>query len=326
MVPVVKANAAPRLGFELALLLILATLWGASYSFIKLGVATIPPLTLIAGRTGIAAAILVCVMRLQGVAMPRGGALWGRFLVQALANSVLPFTLIAWAEHSVDAGLAAILNAMTPVLVFLMSWVSGREESVTRRKLLGVVSGLIGVCLIIGTHAFGGLDRQLLPELAILAATACYAVAAIYGRGFRGMSPLLPATGSLLCGTAIMIPLSLIVDRPWTLSPSSSSLMALMALALFSTAFAFILYFRLIGTIGSVATMAQAYIRVPIGVAIGMTMLGEIPSSTVLIGLVFVVVSVAAMTLPSRTKALSDPRGRWLFAAAPLNASWWENR
>src|SRR5262245_34757234 len=103
---------------ELALLLLLATLWGASYTFIKLGVATIPPITFIASRTLIAGAILIAVIRLRGLAMPREAPAWRRFVFQACLNSVLPFTLIAWAERSVDAGLAVILNSTTPIFTF----------------------------------------------------------------------------------------------------------------------------------------------------------------------------------------------------------------
>src|SRR3954452_20927417 len=100
----------PNHALELALLALLATLWGASYTFIKLGVATIPPLTLIAARTMIAGILLVAIMRWRGVGLPRDAASWWRFLFQACLNSVIPFTLIAWAERALDAGLATILN------------------------------------------------------------------------------------------------------------------------------------------------------------------------------------------------------------------------
>jgi len=115
--------------------------------------------------------------------------------------------------------------------------------------------------------------------------------------------PMAPAAGSLLCGAAILIPFSLVVDRPWTLAPSASSMLALLALAVFSTALAFVIYFRLIQTLGSVGTTAQAYLRVPIGVAIGVLFLGESLSATAWIGLGCVVLGVAAMTIPARTSS-----------------------
>lgn len=232
--------------------------------------------------------------------MPRDPAVWRRFVVQALLNSVVPFTLIAWAERSVEAGLATILNSASPVMAFLGTWLITRHEQITPRKLFGVTAGIAGIGLVVGVNAFEGLGRQLIPQLAIVAATVCYAGAAIYGRSFRGLSPVAPAAGSLIVGAILLVPVSLVVDRPWTLHPSLQSLLALMALAVFSTAMAFVIYFRLIPTLGSVGTTAQAYLRVPIGVAIGIAFLGESLSPSAWLGLGCVVAGVAAMTIPSR--------------------------
>src|SRR6185295_15695554 len=130
---------------ELLLLAALATLWGASYTFIKIGVATIPPVTFIAARTLIAALILLGVLRLRGLSMPRDRLSWKRFAIQAALNSVLPFTLIAWAELSLDAGLAVILNSTTPIFTFLITIAITRHEPTTLRKFLGVIAGMAGI-------------------------------------------------------------------------------------------------------------------------------------------------------------------------------------
>jgi drug/metabolite transporter (DMT)-like permease len=288
---------------ELALLALLATLWGASYTFIKLGVATIPPVTLIAARTLIAGLLLLAVMRWRGLSLPRDAATWRRFLFQACLNSVIPFTLIAWAERSLDAGLATILNSTAPVFTFLLTFAITRHEPVTARKLFGVLAGLAGTCLIVGVQALGGIGEQFVAQIAVVVATICYAGAAVFSRGFKNLDPMAPAAGSLLCGAAILVPLSLVVDHPWTLAPSASSMLALLGLAVFSTALAFVIYFRLIQTLGSVGTTAQAYLRVPIGVAIGVLFLGESLTPTAWIGLSCVVIGVAAMTIPARTAA-----------------------
>jgi len=290
----------PVMANEFALLLLLATLWGASYTFIKLGVATIPPITLIAARTSIAGVLLLVIMRWRGSRMPRDAATWRRFLFQACLNSVIPFTLIAWAERSLDAGLATILNSTSPIFTFLLTLAITRHEALTARKLFGVVVGMAGICLIVGVQALGGLGEQLAAQIATVVATICYAGAAIFSRGFKGLDPVAPAAGSLLCGAAILIPVSLVVDRPWTLAPSMSSMLALLGLTVFSTAFAFVIYFRLIQTLGSVGTTAQAYLRVPIGVALGVLFLGESLSPTAWIGLGCVVTGVAAMTIAAR--------------------------
>ena len=285
---------------DILLLILLSTLWGASYTFIRVGVETIPPVTLIAARTLIAGLLLIGWMSVSGVAMPRSWAIWKRLFVQAFFNSVIPFTLIAWAEQYVEAGVATILNSTAPVFVFFVTWFLTKHESVTTRKLVGVIAGLLGICLIIGFSALNGLGDQVLPQLAIVAATICYAGAAIFGRSFQGLSPLVPAAGSLIAGAIVLIPISLIFDRPWALQPSFNSTAALLWLSVFSTAIAFVIYFRLIQTLGSVGTTSQAYLRVPIGVAIGAILLGESLSPTIWMGLGCVVIGVAAMTIHAR--------------------------
>jgi drug/metabolite transporter (DMT)-like permease len=196
-----------------------------------------------------------------------------------------------------------ILNSTSPIFAFLLTAALTRHEPVTGRKLLGVVAGIAGTCLIVGVQALEGFGRELWAQLAIVAATVCYAGAAILGRGFKGLDPIMPAAGSLICGAAILMPVSLAVDRPWMLIPSWQSVFALLGLSVFSTALAFVIYFRLVQTLGSVGTTAQAYLRVPIGVAIGIIFLGETLTSTAGAGLVCVIIGVAAMTIPARARA-----------------------
>nr|WP_313904664.1 EamA family transporter [Rhizobium bangladeshense] len=295
----------PNLARELVLLLVLATLWGSSYTFIKIGVETIPPVTLIAVRTLIAGAILLAVLRHRHVRLPSDRATWRLFVVQACLNSVIPFTLIAWAEQSVDAGLAVILNSATPIFTFLLTVSMTRHEQVAVRKLFGVVAGLAGICLVVGVEALGGLGESLMAQLAIILATICYAGAAIFSKNFRGLDPGVPAAGSLISGAVILMPISLVVDRPWALDPSAASVLALLALSAFSTALAFTIYFRLVQTLGSVGTTSQAYLRVPIGVAIGIAFLGERLSPTAWIGLICVILGVIAMTVSRTTQTRS---------------------
>jgi drug/metabolite transporter (DMT)-like permease len=289
-----------NLARELALLLLLATLWGASYTFIRVGVATIPPITLIAARTAIAGIMLWAVMLWRGMRLPSDAANWRRFLFQACLNSVIPWTLLAFGERTLEAGLATILNSTSPIFTVLLSLAVSRREALTPRKLVGVVTGMAGISLIVGVQALGGFGQQLMAQILTVLAAVCYAGAAIFGRGFKNLDPIAPAAGSLICGAAILIPASLSMERPWMLEPSTSSVLALIALAVFSTALAFVIYFRLIRTLGSVGTTAQAYLRVPVGVAFGVMLLGERPSATAWIGLACVVVGVGAMTIPAR--------------------------
>ncbi|WP_316238818.1 DMT family transporter [Bradyrhizobium sp. SZCCHNR1015] len=298
-----RSSDLPR---DLALLLLLSTLWGASYTLIRIGVETIPPLTLIAARTLIAGLLLAAIIRSRGLAWPRERRIWQRFLIQAGLNSVVPFTLIAWAERTIEAGLSTILNATSPIFTFLLTALVTRHEPVTLRKLIGVAAGLAGTSLIVGVEALHGLGQQLWAQLAIVAATICYAGAAILGKSFKGLDPMLPAAGSLLSGAAVLIPVALVVDHPWALAPSLRSVLALSALATVSTAAAMVIYFRLVQTLGSIGATAQSYLRVPIGVAIAVAGLGEHLAPTAWIGLGCIIIGVLAMTMPVRKAVTKD--------------------
>ena len=295
-----------RTAINLALLVLLATLWGAAYTLVKVGVETISPLTLISARTLIAGSILLAIMRLRGIALPRDPAVWKRFMIQACLNSVIPFTLIAYAERHVGAGLATILGSNAPIFAFLLALLFVRHERPTLRQSFGVAAGLAGICLVVGVDALNGLGQDVVAQLALVFSAVMFGAAALFGRNFNGLDSMVPAAGSMICGAIILTPLSLIIDRPWALTPSTASIVALIALAVFSTALAFVIYFRLIQTLGSVGTTAQAYLRVPLGVGLGVVFLGETLSPTVWIGLVCVVAGIAAMTIPARS---TKPRG-----------------
>src|SRR5262249_17041056 len=154
-------------------------------------------------------------------------------------------------------------------------------------KLLGALTGIAGICLIVGVEALGGIGEELLAEFAIVAATLCFAGAAIFGRSFGTLDPMVPAAGSMLCGSLVLIPVRLVEEQAWTIVPSAASVMALIGLSVFSTAFAFVLYFRLVQTLGSIGVTTQAYLRVPIGVGIGVMFLGESLAPSALAGLAF---------------------------------------
>lgn len=290
---------------ELGLLVLLSCLWGSSYTLIKIGIETIPPVTLIAARTAIAGAVLVAILYMRSLRLPKNWRLWRGFALQAVFNSVVPFTLIAWAEHHIDAGLAVVLNSLTPVFTFLLTLLITRHEATSARKLLGVVLGLAGTVAMIGMEALNGLGNVVLAQLAVVVATVFYAGAAIFGKSFKDIDPMIPAAGSLICGTGMLFPVSMMVDRPWQLEPSTSSILALVGLSVFSTAAAFTIYFRLMRTLGSLGATAQAYVRVPVGVAIGVVFLGEQVQPATMVGLICILTGVLAMTLPSRRASLS---------------------
>ena len=285
----------------MALVFLLALLWGSSYPQIKVAVETIPPLTVAALRSLIAGVLLLAFLGPTGARQ-----LWkaatgsSQLFTQAVFNCILPWMLLAWAVRSIDAGLATILNSLSPIFIFLMTWGITRHEPATPRKFVGVALGLVGVLAIVGVNALSGIGRHTLAELACVAGAFCYGIAAIVGRRFDGVSPLLPAAGSTLWAAVVLVPIALVVDEPWTLTPSIESILCMASLAVFSTGFAFVVYFRLLATVGSIAMSSQSYLRIVVGVGLGMVFLGERLSAGAIIGLPLVLAGVVAMTLPPR--------------------------
>lgn len=283
---------APNRAVELGFLGLLALFWGASYLFVKIALGSIPPLTLIAARVSIAALLLCAVVRWQGAALPRDGATWRALFVQALFNSILSWTVLAWGQQYVPSGLAGVLNSTSPIFAFFITLLWTRHEAVGVLKLIGALLGLGGVVLILGVGVLGGLGQQVAAQLAVLVGAVLYALAAIYGKRFQGVPPAATAAGTMIWATIVLVPACLVVDRPWTLAPSTEAVAAALALAVFSTAGALLIYFRLVRTLGSLGVTSQSYLRSGVSVLLGMIVLGEPFTWSVGVGLCAVVVSV----------------------------------
>ena len=294
-------TSTPRIGVELQFLALLACLWGASHTLIAVAIETTPPFTIVASRVAIAAAVLVLVARSRGVALAPLRASWSLLVVQALLLNAVPFTLITWGQQFIDSGLAGVLNATPPVFTFLITLLVTRHEPATPQKLIGILCGLGGVVLIVGADALRGLDAQTVGQLAIVGASLCYGFAAVNGRRLAHLPPLASATGTMVCSAVLMVPLAVLVERPWTLSPSFASLGAIGALALFSTALATLVYFRLLSTLGSIGTSSNSYLRAAVSVVLGVIFLGERPGWTVLVGLAMIVLAVTGINGQFRT-------------------------
>ena len=279
---------------------LLALLWGAGFPLIKVAVETIPPLTVAAIRAALGGLLLLALLgprlRTWWQAAREGDA----FLSQAMFNVVLPWVLVAWASRIIDAKLTTILNSLSPIFIFLITWAITRHEPATGRKFLGVGLGLAGVVAIVGPSALAGLGSHLAAELACVAGSLCYGIAAVIGRRYDKMPALVPAAGSALTGAAILVPLALAIDG-WPTGASARSLAAVVALAVFSTGAAFVVYFRLLSTIGSIATASQAYLRIVIGVGLSVAFLGERLEPSHGVGLALVVAGVVAMTIRRKT-------------------------
>ena len=287
-----------RLVFELLLLGLLACIWGSSYLFIKLAVASIPPISLIAMRVAIAALFLLAVVRLQDERLPRDAVTWRRLLVQAFLNSIASWTLLAWGQQYVDSSLAGVLTSTSPIFVFLITLLVTRHEAVTGWKVAGAALGVAGVIVVLGANALGGLGRDTAAQAALLTGAFLYGCGAIYGRRFAHLPPAVTAAGTMIWASLWLVPLSLIVDRPWTLRPTTASLLAALVLAILCTGCALILYFRLARTLGSMGLASQSYLRAGVSVLLGMIVLGEQVAPAVGLGLLCIILGVAAINLP----------------------------
>lgn len=282
-----------------ALLFALAAIWGASFVLIKLAVEAIVPMTLVAARLVLAAAAMLVYLWATGRRLPRGGALWRDFAVIAVTGNILPFALITWGEVIIDSGLAAVLMAIMPLSTLALAHVFTRDDRLSPVKLAGMLVGLGGVLVLVGPDALAGFGREVLAQIAVAGAAVSYAVANVYTRVRRVVE--LPAAvtsaGVLLSAAILAVPLSLIVDRPWDLAPTSESLVALLILALVCTSLAYLILFHLISTTSATFVAFINYLVPVFGVAWGALILGETLRAETLAGLLLILAGIAISRL-----------------------------
>ncbi|WP_284734605.1 DMT family transporter [Sphingosinicella terrae] len=282
-----------------ATLILLAILWGGSFFFIDVAVGSVTPMSMVLARVVIAAAILLAILKATGRPLPFARATALPFLVLALFNNAVPFTLFAWGQQHIASGLASILNATTPLWAVLVTHFFTADEKATPLKVIGVAVGFAGVAAMIGGDLLldiGG--ASLLAQLACLGATLCYALAGVHARRFRamGVPPMTVSAGQLLASALVMLPLVLLFEPPWRASaPTGSAILAIIGLATISTALAYILYFRLIERAGATnAILVTFLIPVP-AIALGALFLGETLAPRHFGGLALIVLGLAAI-------------------------------
>jgi drug/metabolite transporter (DMT)-like permease len=279
------------------LLLVLALIWGAAFFFIHVAVAHVAPLTYVWLRLMIAAAGLLAWMRFKGEKLSLPLPVWGAMLVLALLNNVIPFALFGWAQQHIASGLASILNATTPIWGVVVAHIATSDERMTPAKLIGVVIGFVGVATMIGPDLLASGD-SLLPQLACIAASLCYALAGVWARRFKpmGLKPLKVATAQLLVGALIMTPVSLTVSQPWIGgSPSLAALGAIAVLALACTALGYVLYFRLIDSAGATNATLVTLLVPPFAILLGALFLGEVLTGGQFMGFAFTALGLAVI-------------------------------
>ena len=255
----------------------LAALWGPSFLFIKIAVAEIPPLTLVVGRVGIGAVLIYLVLRLRGRNLPRFGPVWKHFAVMAFFQNALPFALFNWGEQHIDSALAAILNGTTPLFTILLAHIFVEDDRLTMDKLLGVVVGFAGLLTLIAPSLFEGFQATTWGLLAVTLAAASYGIAIVYSRlNLRGLPPLVAPTAQLSLATLYMLPLSLLIEQPFRLpGPSLNAIGSLLALAIFGTAMAFVVYYYVLERTSATNISMVTYLVPIFGVILGVVVLSE---------------------------------------------------
>jgi len=263
---------------EWALLIALSVLWGGSFFFVGVAVAELPTFTIVALRVLLAALALLVFLKAVGISIPSSAKAWRAFAVMGVLNNVIPFSLIVWGQAHIASGLASILNATTPLFtVAVAHWLTA-DEKLTPSRAAGVAVGFVGVVVMIGPVALQGFGADLLAQLACLAAALSYAFAGVFGRRFRalGLAPLQTALGQVAASSMLLVPLALLVDRPWTLQmPGHATWLSVIGLAVLSTALAYGLYFRILARAGATNVLLVTFLVPVSAILLGALVLSE---------------------------------------------------
>lgn len=281
---------------EWLLLVLLALLWGASFFFVEVTLESFGPFSVVLGRVGLAAVTLWVILAAKRLKVPRSPDVWLAFLCMGAINNMIPFSLIVWAQTEITGSLASILNATIPLFTVIVAHAFTRDEKLSGGKLSGVVVGFTGVVVIIGPDALSGVGANALAQVAVLFAAVSYSFAGVFGRRFSGLSPLAVAAGQVTCSTLLLAPLALALERPWTgPAPGLGAAGALVALAVFSTALAYVIYFRILATAGATNLLLVAFLIPVTAMLLGIPILGESLGYEDVTGMLLIAAGLGAM-------------------------------
>jgi drug/metabolite transporter (DMT)-like permease len=278
--------------FDAGLLLLLGVMWGFSFLFIKVAVSEVSPLWVVASRTTVASLVLVLVLQIRGARLPLNPVLWLNLLVLAVASNIAPWTIVAWAEQFIPSGIAAVLNALTPIVTLGFAALVGIER-MTGTKIAGLVAALVGTAIVVsGEFAVAG---RAIPALAVVGATSFYAVGAVYAKRYVSgrERPLVIATGQVVIAAVVSIPAAWLVGpTPAWGELSGAAIGSLGALGALGTGFAFLLFYVLIERVGATNATMVTYLIPIVGLVAGWAILGERFGPHVLLGTVVIVVGI----------------------------------
>lgn len=279
-----------------ALLLLLGLLWGGSFFFARIAVQEVPPFTLVFLRLGLAALALHIYLRGRFGTYTILRDHWRAFAVMGFINNALPHTLIFFGQTEIGAGLASILNATTPVWTVIIANQWTPDEKLTANKLTGCLLGLVGTALLIGPSLTATASAPLWALLLPIGAAISYGFSATYGKRFRGMAAPVTATGQLTASSLMMLPVALLLDRPWELPvPTVEAALSIIALALLCTAFAYLLFFRILSMAGATNASLVTLLVPPSAILLGVLFLDETLGWTDLAGMAVIALGLVIL-------------------------------
>ncbi|MDD9937076.1 MAG: DMT family transporter [Myxococcales bacterium] len=287
---------APAKAHDWLLLSLLSVLWGTAFTFTRTALDGLPPLSVAAGRILLGALLLTAIAYGRGTPLPRDGARWRWFGVLALFGNALPFFAIGWGQERVDSGLAGILMAVMPLATLVLAHFYVESDRITAPKAAGFVLGFAGIVVLMGPEALselGGSDSQVFRQAAVLGGALCYALYAVLVPRAPETPPLLLAAGSLIMASLVMVPLAVLIDRPWELSPGGGSLLAVSWLGVVATALATLIYFRLLSRTGPTFVALINFLIPLVALAAGMLAMGEEPGKRVWLALGLILAGLA---------------------------------
>jgi drug/metabolite transporter (DMT)-like permease len=261
---------------EWTLLITLSVLWGGTFFLAEVALREIGPLTLVFYRVGLAAVALIVMVYATGHRLPHGIAPWSALFVMGALNNLVPFSLIFWGQTRITGGLAAILNATTPLFTVVLAHFLTRDEKLTSNRSAGVVLGIVGVAIMVGPEALRELGFHLLAQIAVLGAALSYALAGIFGRRFQDVPPIVSAAGQVTATTVMMLPIVVLLEGSWpdvALGPPTIG--AIFGLALLSTALAYLIYFRILASAGATNLLLVTFLIPVSAIVLGASILGE---------------------------------------------------
>ncbi|MCY3755327.1 MAG: DMT family transporter [Alphaproteobacteria bacterium] len=278
------------------LLAALSLVWGGSFFFAEVALAALPPFTIVVARLALGAAglwLLVCLTR---ATLPTGLRDWRDLAAMGLLNNAVPFSLIVWGQQWIDGGLASVLNATTPVFGVVAAHFLTRDEKLTANRLAGVAVGVAGVAVLVGPAAPDDSGGYIVGSAAVLAAAVSYAAAGLWGRRLRHLPPVSAAAGQVGCSTLIVLPLALLLERPWTLpAPPPEVWGALAGIGLLSTSLAYLLFFAILRRAGGSNVMLVTLMIPPSAVLLGLMFLGEEVGPGQLVGMALIAAALLAI-------------------------------